>query len=386
MKTKQELENAYKKASDECADLHAQMQNSLFDDKTDKEQYQKLADKLEDAKFKRDKLRDELANMKDKKPKDDDKPVQNFKPLKNNQNDKEKKLNEARKRINAFVHGTEFKDDATGVTKQVIAPTVPAEIIYNPNAEVNSVVDLSTLVTRTPVTTGSGKYPILKRATDYFPSTLELKDNPALANPEFTEVNWSVDTHRGAIAISEEAIADSEIDVSSMIGQNIREKQINTYNKDISALLKGFTEKDTTGATLVDDIKHILNVDLDPAYNPVIVASQSLYNVLDTLKDNQGQYIFHQGDITSKSGSTLLGIPVYKVNDDLIGALGEANAFIGDLARAILFADRQNVTLNWEDSKVYGKYIGAALRYGMTVADTKAGYYLKCSAPAKAGK
>lgn len=382
MKTKQELENAYKKASDECADLHAQMQNLLFDDKTDKEQYQKLADKLEDAKFKRDGLRSALADA----PANDPTPIQTFTPLKNASSDKEKKLDVAKKKINAFVHGTEFKDDATGVTKQVIEPTVPTEIIYNPAAEVNSVVDLSTLVTRTPVTTGSGKYPILKRATDYFPSTQELKDNPALANPEFTEVNWAVDTHRGAIAISEEAIADSEVDVSALIGQNIREKQINTYNKDISTLLKGFTEKDTTGVTLVDDIKHILNVDLDPAYNPVIVASQSLYNVLDTLKDNQGQYIFHQGDITSKSGSTLLGIPVYKVNDDLIGALGEANAFIGDLARAILFADRQNVTLNWEDSKVYGKYIGAALRYGMTVADTKAGYYLKCAAAPKAGK
>lgn len=382
MKTKQELENAYKKASDECADLHAQMQNLLFDDKTDKDKYQELADKLEDAKFKRDGLRSALADV----PTNNSAPVQNFTPLKNASSDKEKKLDVAKKKINAFVHGTEFKDDATGVTKQVIEPTVPTEIIYNPAAEVNSVVDLSTLVTRTPVTTGSGKYPILKRATDYFPSTQELKDNPALANPEFTEVNWAVDTHRGAIAISEEAIADSEVDVSALIGQNIREKQINTYNKDISTLLKGFTEKDTTGTTLVDDIKHILNVDLDPAYNPVIVASQSLYNVLDTLKDNQGQYIFHQGDITSKSGSTLLGIPVYKVNDDLIGALGEANAFIGDLARAILFSDRQNVTLNWEDSKVYGKYIGAALRYGMTVADTKAGYYLKCAAAPKSGK
>ncbi|WEV36220.1 phage major capsid protein [Lactobacillus sp. ESL0677] len=382
MKTRQELEAAYKEASDKCADLHAKMQNLLFDDKTDKDKYKELADALDDAKFKRDELRDAIADMDEESPKDEKPtqvtPIQTFMPLKDSPTDKEKKLDVAKKKINAFVHGTGFKDDETGVTTTVVEPTVPTEIIYNPNAEVSSVVDLSTLVTKTPVTTGKGSYPILKRATDYFPSTEELKDNPKLANPDFTDVDWSVDTHRGAIAISEEAIADSQVDVTAMIGQNIREKQVNTYNRDISTLLKGFTEKDTTSATLVDDIKHILNVDLDPAYSPVLVASQSLYNALDTLKDNQGQYIFHQ-NISDKSGGTLLGIPVYKVNDDLLGANGEANAFIGDLARAILFVDRQNVTLNWEDSKVYGKYIGAALRYGVSKADEKAGFYLKCA-------
>ncbi|KMO87953.1 capsid protein, partial [Lacticaseibacillus rhamnosus] len=81
------------------------------------------------------------------------------------------------------------------------------EIIYDPTAEVNSVVDLSTLVTKTPVTTPKGTYPILKRATDRFSSVAELAENPKLAEPEFNKVDWSVATYRGAIPLSEEAIA-----------------------------------------------------------------------------------------------------------------------------------------------------------------------------------
>jgi HK97 family phage major capsid protein len=106
-----------------------------------------------------------------------------------------------------------------------------------------------------------------------------------------------------------------------------------------------------------------------------------MYNALDTLKDKNGQYIFHQ-DITGKSGDNLLGIPVYKVGDTLLGKAGEAHAFIGDLSRSLFFADRQQITLSWQYNEAYGQYLAGALRFGVSPADVNAGYFLTADVPA----
>lgn len=158
------------------------------------------------------------------------------------------------------------------------------------------------------------------------------------------------------------------------------EARVNTYNAKISSILKAFNAATANTDNLVDAYKYLLNVALDSAYNPVIIASQSMYNALDTLKDKNGQYIFHQ-DISGKTASTLLGIPVFKINDDLFGANGEAHAFIGDMARSIFFADRQNITLSWQYNEVYGQYLAAALRFDAVTADNKAGYFLTADIP-----
>ncbi|MFO5361596.1 phage major capsid protein, partial [Salmonella enterica subsp. enterica serovar Stanley] len=76
-------------------------------------------------------------------------------------------------------------------------------------------------------------------------------------------------------------------------GQNIGEKRINTVNKLISPVLEGFTAVSTTSSTLADDIKKVLNVKLDQAYARDLVVSASFYQILDTLKDNNGQYLLH---------------------------------------------------------------------------------------------
>ena len=273
-------------------------------------------------------------------------------------------------------------DQPDGLTSTIIAPTIPEQIIYNPANEVNSVVDLSSLITKTPVSTASGTSPILKRADYVFPTVEELAKNPDMAKPKFEDVNWKVSTHRGALAISNESIQDSAIDVSGMVLQQIGEARVNTYNQAISSILTAFSKADANNDNLVDAFKYLLNVALDPAYNPSIIASQTMYNALDTLKDKNGQYIFHQ-DVTGKSASTLLGIPVYKVGDNLLGKAGEAHAFVGDLARSIFFADRQNITLSWQYNEAYGQYLAAALRFGTVAADVNAGFFLSADIPAQ---
>ncbi|WP_288528284.1 phage major capsid protein [uncultured Secundilactobacillus sp.] len=283
--------------------------------------------------------------------------------------------------LNDFLHTKGRVKDAASlqVTSTEAEPLIPEEIIYNPNSEVNTVQDLKQLVTTTAVSTASGKYPILQRATDAFPTVEELKENPALAEPNFKDVPWAVKTYRGAIPLSQEAIADTQIDLVSLVAKNMQEKSVNTTNAAIAPKLQSFTAVSATVDTLTDDLKGILNVKLDPAYKPTIVATSSMYNALDTLKDKNGQYIFHQ-DVTSASTGTLFGIQVVRVNDELLGKAGTMAAFVGDLARAILFADRQQVSLSWADDKIWGQYLMGALRFDVEVADEKAGYFVTVSA------
>lgn len=288
--------------------------------------------------------------------------------------------NEEKRAFNAYLH-KETRDGVSGITSPDVAPTIPESILYNPENEVKSVTDLSKLVTQFQATTASGKYPVLKRATERMNSVAELAKNPALAKPEFEEVDWKVETYRGAIPLSQESIDDSAIDLTSLVANNANEQKINTTNFAIAAVLKAFTAKTVAGES-VDDIKHILNVDLDPAYNKSIIASQSFYQYLDTLKDKNGQYLLHEA-INEGSPRTLLGVPVVVVEDELFGAAGEAHAFIGDLGRAVLYANRKDIQVRWVDNEVYGQYLQVVTRFDTKAADTKAGYFVTYNAAGK---
>ena len=287
---------------------------------------------------------------------------------------------EEKRAFNAFLH-QETRDGVSGITSPDVAPTIPESILYNPENEVKSVTDLAQLVTQFQATTASGKYPIVKRATARMNSVAELAKNPDLAKPQFEEVDWKVQTYRGAIPLSQESIDDSAIDLTSLVANNANEQKINTTNFAIAAVLKSFTAKTIAGES-VDDIKHILNVDLDPAYNKTIVASQSFYQYLDTLKDKNGQYLLHE-PISDGSPRMLLGVPVTVVEDELLGAAGEAHAFIGDLARAVLYANRKDIQVRWVDDNIYGQYLQAVVRFDTKAADTKAGYFVTYNAAGK---
>lgn len=374
------LQTIFNEVSAKCADLNAQLNAKLQDENASVDDFQKIKDDLTAAKARRDAINDQIKALEAEKPAEPKTEPKDDGSKKGTDLSK-KPIDDKKKAINDFIHSHgKVIDAASQVTSTEAGVLIPEEIIYDPTAEVNSVVDLSTLVTKTPVTTPKGTYPILKRATDRFSSVAELAENPKLAEPEFNKVDWSVATYRGAIPLSEEAIADSAVDLTSLVGQSINEKSVNTYNAMIAPVLQSFTAKATKTDTLVDSLKHILNVDLDPAYSRALVVTQSLFNTLDTLKDKNGRYLLHDASDSITDGTakgTILGVPVYVVGDTLLGSLaGDQKAFVGDLKRGVLFTDRQQVTLAWEDSKIYGKYLGAAFRFGVQKADANAGYFV----------
>lgn len=298
-----------------------------------------------------------------------------------------------RDKVNAFLHskgtvvneGLRFdgKDEVLiamneitpttdGVKKTDTTKITSEELVTTPIREIKTTVDLKPFTTIYPAKKASGKYPILKKATSKMVSVAELEKNPALAKPEFEQVDWSVETYRGAIPVSQESVDDADVDLISIVAETVGQIKVNTTNAAIADVLKSFTSKTVAS---VDDIKKILNVELDPAYDVAFVVSQSFYQILDTLKDKNGRYLL-QDSITAVTGKVLLGKPVFVLSDEILGEAGEAKAFVGDFKRGVLFADRKDLGLRWADNEIYGQYLQAVLRFGVKKVDAKAGYFV----------
>ena len=268
-----------------------------------------------------------------------------------------------------------------GVKKTDTTKVTSEELVTTPIREIKTTVDLKPFTTIYPAKKASGKYPILKKATSKMISVAELEKNPKLAKPEFEQVDWSVETYRGAIPVSQESVDDADVDLISIVAETVGQIKVNTTNAAIADVLKSFTAKTVAN---VDDIKKILNVDLDPAYDVAFVVSQSFYQILDTLKDGNGRYLL-QDSITAVTGKVLLGKPVFVLSDTVLGNAGEAKAFVGDFKRGVLFADRQDLGLRWADNEIYGQYLQAVLRFGVKKVDAKAGYFVTFTpSPSKA--
>lgn len=263
----------------------------------------------------------------------------------------------------------EIRAGLTTVDNEAI---LPKDIVYSAEKELKTVVDLRQFVDVIPVTTMSGTYPVLENVSEVFPTVEELEKNPELAKPKFNKVDYKIQTRRGALAISQEDIDDA-VNVDGIVADQMAQRDINTSNAAILEKAKTMTAKKISS---FDDVKQLLNVDLDPAYSKVIVASQTFYNWLDTLKDNNGRYLL-QDSITSASGKVLSGnVPVAVVPDTQLGKQGDSVAFVGDLKRAVKFFDRKQLSLRWMDNDIYGQYLAGVMRFDTQVADTKAGFFV----------
>ncbi|MDW4066479.1 phage major capsid protein [Staphylococcus saprophyticus] len=261
------------------------------------------------------------------------------------------------------------RDNVTSVEAQ---PIIPEDIKYQPEELPETFVDLKKFVNVQPVTTASGSHPILNPAQETMVSVEELAKNPELASPKFTDIDYKVKTYRGQIPVSQEALDDSEANLANIIAKNNARQAVNTTNKYIADVMKSFAPVDTAN---LDDIKAIINVDIDPAYNLSLVVSQSFYQALDTLKDKNGQYLLKQ-DITSPTGTVLFGRPVFIIKDELFGAKGDKKAFIGDLNYAVFFADRKQASVKWVENEIYGQILAAYMRFDVKKGVEEAGRFL----------
>lgn len=260
-----------------------------------------------------------------------------------------------------------------GVKSADASAIIPEEIITKAKMLPETVVDLRNMVTRQKVTHAMGKYPILKANEAVLASVAELEKNPDLEKPAFEEVKYEVETYRGQIAVAEEALQDSDDDLSGIIARHIQRQGLNTANKAIVTKLKTAT---AVSATSIDDLKTQVNTGFDPAYNLEFIVSQSFFNALDQMKDANGRYLL-EDDIKAPSGKSLLGRKVTVLADKLIGTVeGDKVAFLGQPDAFAVFFDRVDTTVRWVEHQHYGQVLAVAMRFDCEVVDKKAGKYI----------
>lgn len=383
-KLKEQAQQALDSGDLETAkDLLAKIKEAKESKETDDQLKKDLADELKelDEETKATEIQEAKPKEQQAQPEKQEstEPTSNTNPI--DKKDKEEKrsmeviLNDKKetytRSINHFIRTKGEKRD--GLTTVGAEAVIPVDRITKPEKQPETVVDLRQHVGRVLVTTGTGSYPILRANKNKMTSVAELAKNPALANPEFTKVNYEIDTYRGYIPVSQEALDDSDIDLGGLVAEYIQRQSLNTSNAEIAKKLQTATAKTVTD---IDGLKDILNVTIDPAYNVKFIASQSFFNELDKMKDNDGRYLLQQ-DVTVASGYKLLGREVVVMADDVIGTkAGDKVAFVGDPSLFVKYFDRQQASVRWVDNDVYGQLLAGFVRFDVQVADNAAGFYV----------
>jgi HK97 family phage major capsid protein len=159
-------------------------------------------------------------------------------------------------------------------------------------------------------------------------------------NPQFTPVQYTLVKRAGYLPLTNELLADSDQNILQYVANWIAKKHVVTKNTLITGLLQGLQAVPLTG---FDGIKHVLNVDLDPAIslNSVIITNQDGYHWMDTQIDDNGRYLLTD-DITQPGRKVFKGRPVVVVSNRYLptiqGPPDLAPVFIGNGQQfAVLF-------------------------------------------------
>lgn len=293
----------------------------------------------------------------------------NFKPSIN----EHKESAELRGFYNYLVSKGAEKRDVTSLEADVL---IPQEILNKSEMLPETVVDLREFTQQVKVNTAQGTRPILNPSEDVMNTVAELQANPSLQDPEFRSVAYKVLTRRGQIAVSEESLADSQEDLGALIANHIQRQVLNTTNKSIADCMKTFTP---VAASSLNEIKKVINVDIDQSYDLVFVVTASMFQVLDTMVDGNNHYLL-QPDVTSPSGRSLFGRPISIVKDTAFGVAGDCKMYIGD-KNAIMFADRNSVAVRWQDHPHYGQILATSVRYDVVKVMDEGAVFLTYTAP-----
>lgn len=330
------LNDAWVNAGQQVSDLDNQLNTALIDDSFDQEKFADLKTKRDNAKIRRDALKDQLDEARALE-------VQNMKetdkkPLNNKEKSIEAKFVENFK--NMVTSGTTGKGDG--------GLTIPVDIQYAINKLVRQFASLQNLVNVESVSTTSGQR-IYEKLSDITPMT-DLDDEtaaiPDMDDPELTLIKYAIHRYAAIQTVTNSLLKDSVENIIAWLSDWITKKVTVTRNSKIIEAMGKPAKKPTIAS--FDDIKDLENNTLDPAImsSSSFVTNQSGYNVLSKVKDAQGRYML-QRDVTQPDAYRLDGKTITVVADKWLPdvAAGTHPLYFGDLKQGITLFDREHMSL-----------------------------------------
>ncbi|KAA8372073.1 phage major capsid protein [Leuconostoc carnosum] len=280
--------------------------------------------------------------------------------------------------VRDFIHYLKTAEKrANGITTTEAGVVIPKEILDIQKVPTD-VRNLSAVINRVSVTSGMGTLPILQKNTARLTTAEERAENPEIANAVLKGVDYKALTYRGALPLSMEMVQDAP-NLKTLLNTYVQEAKELTEQYQIGKILQTAT---AVSASTTDDLKTAFNKGL-ANYDRQWIVTESFYNAVDLLKDGNGRYLL-QDSIASASGKALFGSNVLIVADDVLGADGDAKAFVGDPKAFVLEAMRSDVAIEWDHNENFERILAVALRADFKAADTNAGKFITYGVPAGA--
>lgn len=337
------LNNLWVEAGHNVEDLNEQINNALNDDNFSAEAFADLKDKRDNAKVRRDALKEQLVEAQARTVIEAPKA-----PL----NDEELEIKD--QFVNDFknlVYGnyTQIKnvvssDETDGAGHAGL--TIPKDIQTTIHLLVRQYDSLQEYVNVESVTTASGsrvyeKWADITALAEIDTEGAKIGDND---DPKLTTVKYLIKRYAGITTVTNSLLKDTAENIIAWLSSWIAKKVVVTRNTKIIAAIEKLPTKPTLAKW--DDIID-LESKVDPAIKPtsMFLTNTSGFTALKKVKDAMGNYLM-QRDVQSPTGYMIDGFPVKEVADRWLPDKSNAHPlYFGDLKQAVTLFDRENMSL-----------------------------------------
>lgn len=337
------LNNLWVEAGHNVEDLNEQINNALNDDNFSAEAFSDLKDKRDNAKVRRDALKEQLVEAQARTVIEAPKA-----PL----NDEELEIKD--QFVNDFknlVYGnyTQIKnvvssDETDGAGHAGL--TIPKDIQTTIHLLVRQYDSLQEYVNVEHVSTAQGsrvyeKWADITALSEIDAEGAKIGDND---DPQLTTVKYLIKRYAGITTVTNSLLKDTAENIIAWLSSWIAKKVVVTRNTKIIDAIGKLPTKPTLAKW--DDIID-LEAKVDPAIKPtsIFLTNTSGFTALKKVKDAMGNYLMER-DVKSPTGYSIDGFPVKEVADRWLPNKSTARPlYFGDLKQAVTLFDRENMSL-----------------------------------------
>ena len=325
-------------------DLNEQINNALNDDNFSAEAFADLKDKRDNAKVRRDALKEQLVEAQ---------AIATIETPKAPLNDEELEIKD--QFVNDFknlVYGnyTQIKNvvssGETDGTAGHAGLTIPKDIQTTIDTLVRQYDSLQEYVNVESVTTASGSRVYEKWSDITALAAIDTEDGQIQANddPKLTTIKYLIKRYAGITTVTNSLLKDTAENIIAWLSSWIAKKVVVTRNTKIIEAIGKLPKKPTLAKW--DDIID-LEAKVDPAIKPtsMFLTNTSGFTALKKVKNAMGDYLMER-DVKSPTGYSIDGFPVKEVADRWLPDNSTAHPlYFGDLKQAVTLFDRENMSL-----------------------------------------
>lgn len=337
------LNNLWVEAGHNVEDLNEQINNALNDDNFSAEAFADLKDKRDNAKVRRDALKEQLVEAQ---------AIATIETPKTPLNDEELEIKD--QFVNDFknlvygnyaqIQNVVSSDETDGAGHAGL--TIPKDIQTTIHLLVRQYDSLQEYVNVEQVSTAQGsrvyeKWADITALSEIGTENGSIGDN---ADPQLTTVKYLIKRYAGITTVTNSLLKDTAENIIAWLSSWIAKKVVVTRNTKIIDAIGKLPKKATLAKW--DDIID-LEAKVDPAIKPtsMFLTNTSGFTALKKVKDAMGNYLMER-DVKSPTGYSIDGFPVKEVADRWLPDKTSAHPlYFGDLKQAVTLFDRENMSL-----------------------------------------